>query len=132
MAKFDISKNNLGAVGTKLLAEALDGNQIITELNISGNEATWDGRKHGEMSGVTALANAIPGMRDISTVVVNTFPLPIQDIKVKAELDFSDKKLKAEDAIIIAALISSNVGRTIFPHPCSLISLSMTRGAYYQ
>jgi hypothetical protein len=47
--------------------------------------------------------------RAITTVIVNTFPLPIQDIKSKAELDFSRKKLKAEDAIVIAALIPSNV-----------------------
>jgi hypothetical protein len=45
----------------------------------------------------------------ISTVIVNTFPLPIQDIKSKAELDFSGKRLRAEDAVIIAALIPSNV-----------------------
>jgi hypothetical protein len=45
----------------------------------------------------------------ISTVIVNTFPLPIQDIKSKAKLDFSGKGLKGEDAIIIAALIPSNV-----------------------
>jgi hypothetical protein len=57
-------------------------------------------------------------MGAISTVIVNTFPLPIQDIKSKAELDFSGKKLKVEDAIIIAALIPSNVSRTLSPHPC--------------
>jgi hypothetical protein len=50
--------------------------------------------------------------RAISTVIVNTFPLPIQDIKSKAALDFSGKGLKEEDAIIIAALIPSNVSRT--------------------
>jgi hypothetical protein len=54
----------------------------------------------------------------ISTVTVNTFPLPIQDIKSKAELDFSGKGLKVEDAIIIAALIPSNVSCTTCPHPC--------------
>ena len=56
--------------------------------------------------------------RAISTVIVNTFPLLIQDIKSKAELDFSGKGLKVEDVIIIAALIPSNVSRTIFPPPC--------------
>jgi hypothetical protein len=57
-------------------------------------------------------------MGAISTVIVNMFPLPIQDIKLKAELDFSGKGLRVEDAIIIAALIPSNVSRTIFPHRC--------------
>jgi hypothetical protein len=49
----------------------------------------------------------------MSTVIVNTFPLSIQDIKSKAELDFSGKLLEVEDAIIIAALIPSNVSHTI-------------------
>jgi hypothetical protein len=57
-------------------------------------------------------------MGAISTVIVNMFPLPIQDIKLKAELDFSGKGLGVEDAIIVAALIPSNVSRKIFPHPC--------------
>jgi hypothetical protein len=48
-------------------------------------------------------------MGAISTVIVNTFPLPIQDIKSKAALEFSGKGLKVEDAIIIAALLPSNV-----------------------
>ena len=43
------------------------------------------------------------------TVTINKFPLPIQDIKNEAELDFSEKELGPEDAIIIAALIPLNV-----------------------
>jgi hypothetical protein len=50
--------------------------------------------------------------------MVNTFPLPIQDIKSEAELDFSGKGLKVEDAVVISALIPSNVSLTAFPHPC--------------
>jgi hypothetical protein len=59
MTKVDISKNSIFAAGTKLLAEALKGNQSITKLDISSNNATWDGQKHEEMSGVIALANSI-------------------------------------------------------------------------
>jgi Ran GTPase-activating protein (RanGAP) involved in mRNA processing and transport len=44
-------------LGTKLLAEALTGNQIMTELNLSSNHMTADG-----LSGVVALADAIPDM----------------------------------------------------------------------
>jgi hypothetical protein len=60
------------------------------------------------------------GIKDngaISTVIVN-IPLLIQDTKSKSELDFSGKGLKVEDAIIIAALIPSNVSRTMFCRPC--------------
>jgi hypothetical protein len=57
----------------------------------------------------------------------------IQDIKSKAELDFSGKELQVEDVIIIAALIPSNVSHN--PHISlllSLISLSVTRGPYHR
>jgi hypothetical protein len=63
------------------------------------------------------LASELPDKGAISTVIVNTFPLPIQDIKSKSELDFSGKGLKVEDAIIIAALIPSNVSRTMLCRP---------------
>jgi hypothetical protein len=66
-----------------------------------------------QVGGAIALANAIPDMGAISTVTVNTFPLPIQDIKSKTKLDFSNKGLEVEDAIIIAALLPLNVSRTI-------------------
>jgi hypothetical protein len=62
------------------------------------------------------LASELPDKGAISTVTVSTFPLPIQDIRSKAELDFSGKNLEVEDAVIIAALIPSNVSRTLFHH----------------
>ena len=43
------------------------------------------------------------------TVTINKFPLAIQDIKTKTELDFSKKGLQVEEAIIIASLIPLNV-----------------------
>jgi hypothetical protein len=50
----------------------------------------------------------------ISTVIVHKFPLPIQDIKTKAELDLSGNELNHLDAIIIAALLPLNVSRALF------------------
>jgi hypothetical protein len=112
MLKLDVSNNALCAAGAKVLAEILTGNQVLTEIIMASN---FLGKKtphlsgDTDMSGVAALADAIPGMGAMSTVIVNTFPLPIRDIKSKAELDFSGKGLKVEDGIIIAALILSNV-----------------------
>jgi hypothetical protein len=117
LSLLNLASNGICAEGTKLLAAALKGNQIMTELNISSNLMTY-GSAWGDLSGVVALADVIPDMGAVSTVIVNTFPLPIQDIKCKTELDFSGKGLQVEDAIIIAALIPSNVSRTIFPRPC--------------
>ena len=54
----NLASNDLRAEGTKLLAAALKGNQIMTELNISSNRMTC-GR---DISGVVALADVIPDM----------------------------------------------------------------------
>ena len=51
-------------------------------------------------------------IRALVTVTINKFSLPIQDIKTKAELDFSGKGLHVEDAIVIAALVPLNVSHT--------------------
>jgi hypothetical protein len=112
MTSLDVSNNRLYAEGTKLLAEALKGNQIITELNLSSNYAI-----EGGMSGVIALADAVPDMGALSTVTMYKFPLPIQDIKTKIELDFSGKELCSLDAIVIAALLPLNVSGTQFGYP---------------
>jgi Ran GTPase-activating protein (RanGAP) involved in mRNA processing and transport len=64
LMKFDISSNDIFVEGTKLFAEALRGNQSMTELNLSSNCIT-DRAGYGscnDMSGVTALADVIPGM----------------------------------------------------------------------
>jgi hypothetical protein len=68
LSSLNLATNGLYAEGTKLLAEVLKGNTIMTELNISDNSATWDGKKHGEMSGITALADAIPDMGALTSL----------------------------------------------------------------
>jgi Ran GTPase-activating protein (RanGAP) involved in mRNA processing and transport len=63
MTSLDVSNNGLWAEGTKLLAEALKGNKIMTELNLSSNYVT-----EGGLSGVVALADAIPDMGALSSL----------------------------------------------------------------
>jgi hypothetical protein len=111
MTKLDISNCTLNAEGGKALAAGLKDNQWLTELNLAGNSfgLLVDHSRDIDMSGIIALADAIPDMGAISTIIVNKFPLPIQDIKSKVELEFSGKELGVEDAIIIAALFPSNV-----------------------
>jgi hypothetical protein len=62
LLSLDISSNRLRVEGTKLLAKALESNQIMTALNSSSNSMTYDGKDYGDMSGVVALADAIPDM----------------------------------------------------------------------
>ena len=62
LVKFDVSTNSLCAQGGKLLAEALKGNNVIQELNIAGNNLTYNRLASADMSGVEALATAIQTM----------------------------------------------------------------------
>ena len=57
----------------------------------------------------TFCADGVPTIRALATVTINTFALPIQEIKTETELDFSNKGLEVEEAIVIAALIPLNV-----------------------
>jgi hypothetical protein len=63
--KLDISINSLRAEGGKVLAEALNGNQVMTELNISSNYLSNFGR---DRPGIIALAETIPSMRALSSL----------------------------------------------------------------
>jgi hypothetical protein len=70
LMSLDISKNNVHTEGTKLLAETLKSNQIMTALNISSNNMTYNGnnKDYGDMSGIAALADAMPGMRAMTSL----------------------------------------------------------------
>ena len=69
----------------------------------------------GMMTSTTALLGGgeleNSGNGALVTVTINKFALPIQDIKTKAELNFSGKGLATKDAIVIAALVPLNVSR---------------------
>jgi Ran GTPase-activating protein (RanGAP) involved in mRNA processing and transport len=68
MTKFDISSNNILAEGGKALAEGLKGNQVIKELNFSGNMLGCSKSLivfeafNSDTSGIIAIADVIPGM----------------------------------------------------------------------
>jgi hypothetical protein len=68
LAKFDISNNHLCAAGAKVLAEALIGNQTMTELNVASNRLGEASQFTPDMSGVIALAGTIKDMGAISSV----------------------------------------------------------------
>ena len=61
--KFDVSKNNLGKEGTKALAEALNGNQIMAELNLAENSMG----KNGAMD----IAKTIPTMGALTSLDIS-------------------------------------------------------------
>jgi hypothetical protein len=134
MTEADFSNKNLGAGGAIIIGAWIShkDNGALIQLDVSSNNLTrgkWtnasvdgdrdDRRNYGtDMAGFLALADGIRDSGTISTVIVNTFPLPIQDIKSKAELVFSGKELKVEDITIIAALIPSNVSHKPYISSC--------------
>jgi hypothetical protein len=67
LTKLNISNNSIKPEGAKVLAEALKGNQVMAELNISCNKMTDDGNYGTDMSGVIALTDVIPGMGALSS-----------------------------------------------------------------
>ena len=46
--------------------------------------------------------------RALTSIKITNYTLPVDDIKTKPVLDLSNKKLKAEDATIVAALLPLN------------------------
>eukprot|EP00935_MAST-01C_sp_MAST-1C-sp1_P001164 g1164.t1 len=85
LVQFTISDNDLCAAGGKVLAEALKGNQIMTELNIASNflgkNRASEYNADADMSGIIAISDAIRTMGamttlDISNNNIGKIPLP--------------------------------------------------------
>ena len=72
MTKFDISSNEIRAEGGKALAEGLKGNQVITELNFSGNILGYNSNGGTDTSGIVAIADIIPGMGALTKLDISS------------------------------------------------------------
>jgi hypothetical protein len=131
----NLASNNICAEGTKLLAAALKGNQIMTKLNISSNVMTFGGTFWGDMSGIIPLADVISDMRAMTSLHVgqNNIPekemkeiivdamnkesmkmlceVPIKD-KTLTELDVSGLSLGSEGALVVAEYLRDNGAMT--------------------
>jgi hypothetical protein len=117
LAKFGISNNAIRAGGTAAIAGALKGNTILTELDLSSNQMEWnDAGSKRDISGVAALADAIPDMGALTKLIfggdgyhignewVTPEPAALEVGMTKADL--SNKHLGVGGAIIISAWIS--------------------------
>jgi hypothetical protein len=89
-----LNSNNLQAAGGKALAEGLKGNQVITELDISGNylglHTNGNADASGitaiaDASGITAIADAIPDMRALLVLSLKNNSLRAAGGKALAE-----------------------------------------------
>jgi hypothetical protein len=84
LSKFDISSNALRAYGAKALATALEGNQVITELNIASNEMSRNDRV-SDISGINALSDAISGMGVLLSLDISSNGLYVEGTKLLAK-----------------------------------------------
>jgi hypothetical protein len=102
-----LKSNNLRAAGGKALAEGLKGNQAITELNIASNSLADNSRGGSDMSGVIALADAIPDMGAISkfTFSGDDGSKSVTMETTMAVADFSGKGLGVSGAIMLSAFL---------------------------
>jgi Ran GTPase-activating protein (RanGAP) involved in mRNA processing and transport len=73
---FDISNNALCTAGGMILAEALNGNQVMTELNISSNYLAEDEEENPDMSGIIALGGVIPDMMALTKLDISRNHIP--------------------------------------------------------
>jgi hypothetical protein len=85
MTKLNVSSSGLCAEGGKCLAEALNGNQVMAELNISQNRLAQDDNEEPDMSGIIALAGAIPDMGALLVLSLNSNSLGPDGGKALAE-----------------------------------------------
>jgi hypothetical protein len=114
-----LKSNNLNADGGKALAEGLKGNTVITELDISGNALGVNSNFDQDMSGVIALADAIPNMGALSKFTFSggvpeyddgsgwTDGDPVTLEAGMTEANFSNRELGVPGAMIISAWLSS-------------------------
>ena len=96
LVKFDMSNNELCAAGSKALAEALTGNQIMTELNIASNYMGAVDGGTTDLSGIIAIGDAIPTMGALTS------------------LDLASNELGAAGAKHVAEAIKVNVSALRF------------------
>jgi hypothetical protein len=108
LTHLDISNNELRAKGGEILAKALNGNQVMAELDISDNGLAEDEDGDSDMSGIIALADAILGM---VTLLKFTFSgpffwsKPVTMITTMTEANFGGKSLGSSGSILVAAFL---------------------------
>jgi Ran GTPase-activating protein (RanGAP) involved in mRNA processing and transport len=120
--KLDASGQDLYAAGGRSLAEALQGNQVITELNVSHNCLGEDSNELADMSGVAALAgvishlgalskldasgNAMFGWGDKTGVIA--WAAALKASTSITELNLAENNINTDDSTILAPAISNN------------------------
>jgi hypothetical protein len=135
ISSINLLKNTILVEQAQELVKIMQAKENLTTLcGLSREETALDfSGQHLGAGDAVLIANDITNMGagGVSTVIMHKFPLPIQEIKAKAELDLSSKELSVLDAIVIAALLPLNVSGTLFFIPV-IADISFDKGAILQ
>jgi Leucine-rich repeat (LRR) protein len=108
LLKLDVSNNNLRAAGGSAFASGLQGNQVITVLNIASNQlgvqVDAETAEDTDLSGVVAIADAIKSMGALSTLIFNG-DYSDESITITASMtaaDCSGKELGVSGVVVLA------------------------------
>eukprot|EP00966_Prymnesium_polylepis_P115932 2679676-Prymnesium_polylepis.1 len=100
----DLSNNDLKAEGIEALSGGLAANKTLTHLSLTNNDI--------KAAGGRAIAKALKANTTLETVSIDTFELPIKQLKGTKPvetLDLSRKELTNPSAIVISRLIENNL-----------------------
>ena len=87
------------------MAEALSGNEVMTELNIASNHlGSKEAYGDGDMSGVIAIGDAIPTMGALEAITFGDKQAVTMKVDM-TEADLNGKQLGASGAIVAAAFL---------------------------
>jgi hypothetical protein len=101
LSVLSLRNNNLEAVGCKALAEGLKDNHVITELSIADCNLSSGG---SDMSGVIALASAIPDMGALSSLNLAKNALRTEGVKQLSGV------IKVHKTLTILDISSNEIG----------------------
>jgi len=106
LTSLNILNNNIAAEQAQQLIKIKHEKKMVTLCGLQGSETELD--LSGKLSGA---ADALMLVEDIkhntalSKLKINSYWLPIQELKTATELDLSGKGLKAEDTVIVSSCI---------------------------
>ena len=85
----------------RAFSSALVRNKALEALHIGNNFLGAEGTKH--------LASMLRVNTTLKKLIVDSFPLSVQEIRTNRQLDFSGEELSSLDVHIIASLLALNV-----------------------
>ena len=107
LASVNLLKNDIGVEQAQALVkikEAKPSLKTLCGLTMKETELDLSGRGL-EVADAVLLASDINANGALASLKINSYALPVQEIKTATELDLSGKGLEQEDAIVISALI---------------------------